>query len=279
MLCPLFNVHISSESIELSRDLKIRKTTSDEIEDWFNPSFMLFDRPASSYDLTNIQCAIDRTVEHKPFDPGRSFIEAKEEIFKALNAIQIFFDCEARIAFMEERGLGILCEGRGLSWPNSSLIFNRGKILEIDRSEETRFVEFWKRYTSVSHKSSIGLALNRWGLATDRFEVGDKLIDYWIALEALFNPDLKSELRFTAALRIAAYIGTTADERKSIFKDMKQSYDYRSNIVHGSAVTKEKISKAIAETRSYLRRTLLKILESDETFDPSQIELFLLGKA
>ena len=61
---------------------------------------------------------------------------------------------------------------------------------------------------------------------------------------------------------------------------MRDSYRLRSEIVHGS-INKSKRKTPSADlinvTRSHLRRTLLRILESDEVFDPTKLESQLLA--
>jgi len=129
----------------------------------------------------------------------------------------------------------------------------------------------------------VNLALRRWSGSFDRESNEDSLIDYWIGLEALFTPDTTTELRFRAAMRIAAFLGQTADERSSVFKGVKTSYDWRSAIVHGSSdkqianLSRNAPLPAVAgQTRDYLRQTLTDILDGQRLFRPEDFDDLLL---
>jgi len=103
------------------------------------------------------------------------------------------------------------------------------------------------------------------------------MIDYWIALEALFASDGRGELKFRCSLRIAAYVGVDAADRVAIYKDMRDSYDLRSDIAHG---TEPKVNVAVfaGRTRNCLRRALIRILDSEEFHPPTRSEEELLGR-
>ena len=99
-----------------------------------------------------------------------------------------------------------------------------------------------------------------------RLQAGDRLIDYWVALEALFlTKDEKSELLYRISLKIARYIGGTIDDRNDLVKFIKRSYGFRSRVVHGGRLgTKELLDlEAVdAETGNVLRNALRKSLSA-----------------
>ena len=70
-------------------------------------------------------------------------------------------------------------------------------------------------------------ALRRFNFAYERSRPSDRLIDHWIALEALFLPSQDQELRFRAAMRVAYFLGEK-QRRQNIYKAMLDSYDGRS---------------------------------------------------
>jgi hypothetical protein len=59
------------------------------------------------------------------------------------------------------------------------------------------------------------------------------LVDLAVALEALFSPTDKSELRFRIAQMTAQLLGTTVSERQQLFREVKEFYDRRSALIHG----------------------------------------------
>jgi hypothetical protein len=98
-----------------------------------------------------------------------------------------------------------------------------------------------------------------------RLDVVERLITLAIALEALFSPS-DGELSFRISQSAAQFIGKDAPERKAIFKDLREMYGRRSEIVHGTyslndyeqgtLVTAEEVDR----WASYVRRALVGFL-------------------
>ena len=61
----------------------------------------------------------------------------------------------------------------------------------------------------------------------------DQMIDLGIALESLYLPSDRQELRYKLALRGAWHQGATNAERSSLFAEFREIYDARSDAVHG----------------------------------------------
>ena len=148
-----------------------------------------------------------------------------------------------------------------------------GQKANIGVANRQDIIDTWSSIRSLTNESPIRLALRRWNTVFERFDPDDALIDYWIALERLFVPDSSQELRHRSSFRIGAWLGNTPDEREKIYKDLLESYDLRSRIVHGGVPPTKGKTELINITRSYLRRTLVKILSSADTFDPKTIEI------
>ncbi len=121
--------------------------------------------------------------------------------------------------------------------------------------------------------------VNRHWLPLARFRAGhrerspaDRLISYWIALESLFLGDERDELRFRAALRVAHYVGDSADARRLTFDKTRTSYDVRSKVVHGGAVSSDEIDLITEETEDILRASLLRLLLSGQAINTSDLD-------
>jgi hypothetical protein len=116
-------------------------------------------------------------------------------------------------------------------------------------------------------------------LAGERLREDDRLIDYWIGLEALLSPNNEGELRFRVSLRLASILGKDANDRADIYRDTKASYDLRSATVHGSRGLNEvRIGEVADVTGTRLHSLLLRILVSKTGFDAGQIEEQLLRR-
>jgi hypothetical protein len=123
--------------------------------------------------------------------------------------------------------------------------------------------EIQKMFHALSnYEGKAGLAIARWNNALERPNAQDRLIDLWILLESLFTGDSKTELRYRASLRIAAFLGGNHAERVSVFKVIRDSYDLRSKLVHGVAephMTQEE-EQLVALTQEYSRRALVEVI-------------------
>ncbi|WP_232699429.1 HEPN domain-containing protein [Brevibacillus daliensis] len=89
----------------------------------------------------------------------------------------------------------------------------------------------------------------------------DELLDLWIALESLFVPDgKKGEITYKVRMRIAYYLGETAEERKKIADFIKRSYNHRSEIVHSGKTLGDAIREEITILRQIARVTLINLV-------------------
>lgn len=69
----------------------------------------------------------------------------------------------------------------------------------------------------------LALALRRLDLASDRQLPEDRLVDTWIAIEALFTPDQGSELNYRATMRTARFTEDEASARVAMFQQLRNS--------------------------------------------------------
>lgn len=94
----------------------------------------------------------------------------------------------------------------------------------------------------------------------EKLAAEDRLIDAWIALEALFSGSgERTEISYRLSVRIAALLGTQGD-RQALLTQMKKSYAVRSKIVHG-AVAKGDSALTLEYTEEHLRDALRRGLD------------------
>ena len=101
-------------------------------------------------------------------------------------------------------------------------------------------------------------ALRRFNFAYERSRPEDRIIDYWVGLEALFAPDDQREFKYRLRLRTAYYLCDDPDGREDVYQTLGTSYDVRSKIVHGGEVPRD-VDEVAASTEEILRRTLRRI--------------------
>lgn len=103
--------------------------------------------------------------------------------------------------------------------------------------------------------------ITRHPLAVRRFEGlyqakyrEDRLVDAWVALENLFLSDGENtELSYRLALRASTFLRGEGRDSAAVFKDLRQAYNIRSSILHGSAVTPDTLNDALDKTVGHLR--------------------------
>lgn len=149
--------------------------------------------------------------------------------------------------------------------------------------EDVEVEDLQKLYVGLSAQkasSHYNLAVTRFNLGYDRAHDEDRLIDYWVALESMFASDSNQELQFRLCLRISRYVGKTREERESLFKLMKESYGFRSKIVHGSEIKsniKDQISISTLKTEQVLRTALQQYLDPQRPFDVRTLDAEFLA--
>ncbi len=116
----------------------------------------------------------------------------------------------------------------------------------------------------VTSRPFLDLAVRRIAYSRERHRPEDRLIDLMIAAEALFFTGSETgELSYKLALRVA-YFGNTT-ERSQRFAKMREAYDARSKVVHGSPEAARKLTYPVLTeiadgVDKYLRDALLRLI-------------------
>ena len=94
----------------------------------------------------------------------------------------------------------------------------------------------------------------------------DRLIDLTIALEALFSPTDQRELSYRICQYASQIVGNASPEREACFRDLKELYNRRSALMHGSYNVSQYIAGKFVthdecdKWASIIRRCILRIL-------------------
>jgi len=105
------------------------------------------------------------------------------------------------------------------------------------------------------------------------FRYDTRLVDAVTAAEALLGT--RTELSFRLPFRVAAILGRDHDDRLDIFKQMRDHYDVRSAVVHGSSLSSRQRQRLedTRDLRQWLRQLLVGFLRlttsSGHSFDTS----------
>lgn len=162
------------------------------------------------------------------------------------------------------RKYGIHMWGR----PRTDVQAVRFTLSAVDQGTVVRYLNAEPRYRAALQDR--GASLRRATATAGNYYEGhhrrtvpeDQLIDLVIALESLFSPVEKTELRFRISLSAALLLGKDPDERRDIMDFIRDMYDHRSALVHGGKspfVSGELTSAHIARLGDGVREAILRL--------------------
>jgi hypothetical protein len=152
---------------------------------------------------------------------------------------------------------------RLLDFHVSRNLFRHARYLPDDFEDEVRELLGGSR----EHEARILKAEPHLMIAADLFEKAFdgasiapelRLVLLMMALESLFSTDDKSELAFRMSLRIAVLNGSSDDHRKEMFEVLKDLYDSRSRLVHGSWYRSGKGFVRVSDTQLGVLRNVVR---------------------
>jgi hypothetical protein len=149
-------------------------------------------------------------------------------------------------------------------WPDPLASDRSGSQYVVTPEIKHQLREVWPRLATEPTERVLSLALRRLNDSYHRARPEDRLIDYWIALEALFLRVRESELKFRASLLAARYIGVDQNERLDLRDEVGDSYNLRSSVVHGARLPPDDEVRQVTERTGDLLRRVLRRCLADE---------------
>lgn len=109
--------------------------------------------------------------------------------------------------------------------------------------------------TSPSERERLKRILTRLSLARRRRQIDDKILDLGISLEMALLDDNKQadQLALSFRVRGAWLVGGNGQERQRIFDDLRDLYDFRSQVAHTGALRTRSRAKAESKFSDYSR--------------------------
>ena len=241
-ISPLYNVRGDVE-IELSERLKIRPVTEDEharIVDLREPIGDMDDhKKRLKYVLSYSCCQEDGLLDN-----------ACREYTFATNLIRLVKDGTpefGRIYLTRSANLNVLGIDMIEHYQSAPTSHN---FVDLVAEDQKKIAELYKDIvdkTSKMNKSEFYTnAITRFGMACRHKQSPNRIVDFVIALESLLT-DSPGETTFKLAHRVSALCGNSDDVRLYLWEYMKETYRFRSGVVHGGKEQKFKIgSKAVS---------------------------------
>ena len=132
-----------------------------------------------------------------------------------------------------------------------------GSVYALSEKEAEEFEEFCKLFFKVISRPYMRTAINRFSDAYRKGFAGDRLVDYVIALEALFSKS-SEKIGYKLRLRVPMFLGirTEIGEKIRIREYVKIAYEIRSGIVHRSEAFMKLFPRKMKKLGSQLEKKL-----------------------
>lgn len=153
-------------------------------------------------------------------------------------------------------------------WPDESAVELTGPLVE----QALRLAD---KFQAITEPERVERVFQRWINSLQRKHyLEDQLIESRIALESLYAVGGTHEASLRVAYHGARHLGRNLEERKALYKDLKDIYNTASTVIHGSLPTKrEKARELVERAQNIIRDALLKILEDGKIPDWTDLML------
>lgn len=137
----------------------------------------------------------------------------------------------------------------------------------LDTNVSKRLKDLWPHLRNIieAERHYLRIPAQRLVDGGGRYREDDVIIDYAIGLEALLLKDITHELSYRFSLRGATILAWDSGVRDEFFKQLRDFYDIRSKIVHGSHVDSAKLKDARSNGERALRDIWLWYFENNES--------------
>ena len=245
ILALLHNFDANFENLKID-GLTLRRLDSEIIQEYIDNHLrdgrILLGDITMSVDIVNCSYLLELDMEEK-CEYGNDHLTKGRDIFNEfLIALRLFKTGEVNIEKVIQIPLTWKPMGGIGSTQLSPKIFGDYKLPESEIEEFKSFFESFKKIKKMW--PMFELLINRLNYSHYRHQDEDRIIDFFIGFEAMFLQDSKFETIYKLAMRFAHIFGENKDEKYKLFLFMKNAYDIRSMIVHGS-VSKKKFEKEL----------------------------------
>ena len=273
---PLFNFFTNKDKIEIGDKFVIEKPTSFEEEVIFKQVNKRFEIIISSEYLLRTYIKTNKPAE-------RTYEFFNKAIIKFEKAIILF-----RLFKEKFIGFNFIIESLantstyGYSAANLSYLIVDRKRLKgryIINNDEIELLNKYFREYDIFSTSRFDLAVSNFNRSYSQHFLINKFLDTMFVLENLFLRNTNQELKYKLSMRMAYVLGANDNtKREDIFTFIKDCYDIRSKIVHGSKIPELDVEK-IFKLRE-LTKDSLKIFfkEKDICLGENLDDIILKGK-
>ncbi len=167
-------------------------------------------------------------------------LEASKRSMTLLQSLRLFKagDIELDLCYTNIVSWFSIGVPRGFSFVNANPF---GQKFSLSKSELHALKKFRHciepYFLNTGRDAQIDIALDFFNFSYLKLQEEERIIELMISIEALFGT--RSEAKYRIALRMANFLAKLPDKKKQIFQDIKELYDLRSALVHGSRPKKK----------------------------------------
>lgn len=264
---PLANFRCSVGEARLSEDLLLRQLTEDERKDLWRRQD---EGAVSPGDAVRTTFALETRYPVSKYG-GVTSSAAQSRFQHCMTAMRLLKPgtVTSYLTVYRESTASLFLRRSGGSWRDRPP--SPGPQYELDASDIDGVRGLYLVLTERPPAEAVALAVDRFNQGIERGKYEDRLLDYWIALEGLFSPTDRQELKYRLRLRTAHFIGSTPDEREEAYHRLGASYDTRSAVIHGRKPTAD-LRSVCEDTEGILRTALRRIVLSPQPFDAESLD-------
>jgi len=252
------------DQLPITGEVLLRRVSEEDKQflDWAVKSRFL-----SFYEVPEFRFALETSamLPEKTFSTG----EAEERFGRVVTALRLIKPGAVGVSIVLARETG----SRAIVGAHRPFVLHAlGKPYSFGKQDGDKLENVVRELCAGRLDDRQNIALRRFEMAYERDAAEDRLIDCWVALEALFSPSDRRELSYRIALRAAYFIASSPGEREQIYTALRDCYDTRSDIIHGRK-PKQDVKVAADAVEDYLRRALRKVVSDPKSFQPDQLDL------
>ena len=274
LYAPLQNFRSSSENVELASGVRVCSLPDEKLEKYINSitSFMGGPNPLDlrslSFQLESVG-EVPRLNRYLPVNETEFYPKCQS----LLRAFRLHRSGAIGLAFVEGDSEGPL--GLSSAWktiPRFERLY--GEEYHFSAADAPAIADLHSRLKQVEKDQRFELAMRRFIGSYEKPFDGDRLVDHWIALEALLMPEKDTtELSYRVRLRAASFVGEPG-RRKQVFEELRESYKARSKFVHGEPTKVD--AQIVSTTEEHLRKALQRCLDLKGTPSREMLDSLIL---
>lgn len=252
---PIINLRsdYSINEITLEEGLKIRRISDRDFNALFQLSEQNLTRTISFMDLSRINFIIEQYYDDRN---SINYLRVKELYDTVLFGIRLVKGQNVGFNTIIINHAGWPEQWQSQSVAPAHSFMPNGAIVALNENDVKELTRLWPLIRKYS--SDISIAMSRFNYACERENEKDRLLDYAIGLESLFG----GSGGYAIAARTAQFVGGEVKDRYNIFNKVRDAYDLRNKLAHGSSSIKESdLTDINNNLRKYLAFSIVKFLD------------------